>query len=112
MKQKKKAKTIPPTLRGKKRYLSFRIIPAGNFSRKDVELALWSSFLSLYGSFGCAEIRLWLSAWDPVQGIGIMRYALEGDVKARAGILFLREVCGKSVSVRILGVSGAIGKLK
>jgi RNase P/RNase MRP subunit POP5 len=112
MRNKSKIKAVSPTLRGKKRYLLFRLSGDGGFPRSEVEKAIWDCFLGLYGSYGCSLMKLWLVSWNQRESSGIIRYALDEDLRARAGMLFLREVAGKPVSVRLLKASGAIGRLK
>ena len=112
MKTKKKIKTVSPTQRGKKRYLLFVLLTGGSFSRKEIEKALWDNYLALFASFGCASMKLWLVDWNEAENTGIIRYSLEGDNNARAGLLFLGEINGRQVIPRIIRVSGAINKLK
>ena len=113
MKNKKtQLKTISPTMRGKKRYLCFKIISDLRFTRRDIENGLWACYLDLYGSYVCSIMRPWLVDWDEKNNVGIMRYSLNYDKEARAGILFLSRFSDKEVSVKIKKVSGAVGKLK
>lgn len=108
-----KTKPIPQTMRGKKRYILFELVPQGGarLDEKGVSRALWETMLSLYGSVGTARQKLWLVRWNPAKSRGILRCALEHTEEVKAGLLFLKSVSGSAVLPRTLKTSGSVGKL-
>ncbi|MCX8158179.1 MAG: hypothetical protein N3D73_00770 [Candidatus Diapherotrites archaeon] len=109
---KKKLKIAKTTMRGKKRYLAFRVLPDSNlFSKAEVEEAIWNNLLSLYGIRGCAIIRPWLIYWDKNKNYGILRYSLVMNNEVRASFLFLDRISKQRVIVLTHKISGNINKL-
>lgn len=113
-------KPIPPTLRGKKRYISFELRcaechrekPERRFDETAVSRALWPEFLRIFGELGCAQRKVWLADWNPAKSRGILRCVHKAVDECIAGLQFLREIEGDAVIPKTLKVSGAIGKLK
>lgn len=112
MKKKLSLKPIPPTLRGKKRYIAFRLECENPLREKEVFEAVWKTFFELFGSVGTARQKLWPIMFSEKQGIAVIRCSLECLHEAKAGILFIKEVHGKPASPRILLVSGSMKRIK
>ena len=110
--KKKSLNPIPPTLRGKKRYVKFRLICAKKLAEKDVWPAVSGVFQRLFGSAGVGEQRLWLLKWFPDSGEGIIRCALAEEESVKAGLLFVQRVGAEMVVPVIVKVSGSVRKLK
>ena len=108
--KKKSLKPIPPTLRGKKRYIKFELVCDSLLHEGDVKKGLFAVFSELFGSKGIAEQKLWL-----VKSMGgnkfIVRCSLAKEPEVRAGLLFLSKIAGKPVIPIIMAVSGSIAKL-
>ncbi len=112
MPEKKSMKPISPTLRGKKRYVKFRLICSQALQEKGVWFSLSNTFSSLFGGKGIAEQRLWLVKWFPGKNEGILRCSLQEEEDVKAGILFISRVGSAQVIPTIVKVSGSIKKLK
>lgn len=110
MKEKKSLKTIPLSMRGKKRYLSIKIVSEQSLTRKEFEQAFLENYLSMYGSYGLGKARIQVKDYDSRKGLGIVRCALEEADKAKASILFIEAIAGKQVLPLIEKVSGSIVK--
>ena len=112
--KKKSLKPIPPTLRGKKRYVLFGLVCAEGktFAEKEVFHSVWNTFSKVFGSAGLAEQKLWLLKWFASEGKGVLRCSLPELEKVKAGLLFLQEVKGVKVVPLVLSVSGSAKKLK
>ena len=107
---KKSLKPIPPTLRGKKRYVLFELACDKKLSSPRVSDALWKTFLRIYGEFGAGEMKLWMIEFG--NGKGIIRCAHNRVEQAKAGILFLTEVDGVPVIPKTLKTSGSLKKIR
>ena len=103
---------IPASYRGKKRYVSFELLAQEKFHEPDVGHAVWETFLHLFGEVGTARQKLWLMGFDSRKGVGVVRCALEHLEEVKAGLLFVKEVGGKPVVPKLIGVSGSLGKVK
>ena len=110
--QKFSLKPLKPTLRGKKRYVQFRLFADKNFDERSVERCIFSTFLALYGSTGVASQNLRLIRFNNGTNLGILRCSLPTLVEVKSGLLFLREINGIAVIPKILSVSGSLKKLK
>ena len=109
--KKKSLKPIPPTLRGKKRYIKFQLLTNQKLREMDVKDSVWRVFGRLFGEKGIAEQKLWVVKWLP-QNNGVLRCSLEKEEEAKAGILFIKKIGETPVIPVILGVSGSLSKLK
>lgn len=109
---KKSLKPIPPTLRGKKRYVLFQLVAEKQFSELEVKKELFAKFKQLFGDFGIAKQKLWFISFNSQGNFGILRCSLEETENVKAGLLFLQSVNEVQVIPRIVSVSGSLKKLK
>ena len=110
--QKKSIRPIPPTYRGKKRYILFELSSKKKINEKGLSRELWNNFLRLFGEAGCAKAKIWLILFDEKKNRGIIRCSNEYCEEVKSGLLFLREIKGAGVIPKILLVSGSLKKLK
>ncbi len=111
-KQKQSLKPLKPTLRGKKRYVQFKLFGEKNFDERSVERAIFRVFLDLFGSIGVAKQNLRLIRYNNGTNLGILRCSLPCLNEVKTGLLFLKEINGFQVTPKILLVSGSVKKLK
>ena len=109
---KKDLNPIPPTLRGKKRYIKFRVFTQKNLRENDVKYSLFGVFSRLFGASGVAEQKLWLIKWFPEKNEGIVRCSHLEEENVKAGLLFLSEIADEKAVPMVVSVSGSIKKLK
>lgn len=109
---KRSMKPIPKSMRGKKRYVLFELVSDERFDEEEVKKALWKTILQLFGELGAAKQKFWFVKWSKPKQRGIVRCALEHTDEVKTGLLFLKEISGKSVVPRTLLTSGNIKKLK
>ena len=109
---KKTLNPIPPTLRGKKRYVKFKLLCNARLGERGVWNSVSGTFSSVFGSAGMAEQRLWLVRWFAEKNEGIIRCALSREESVKAGLLFIQKVGADSVIPLVLKVSGSVKKLK
>ncbi|PIN85414.1 MAG: ribonuclease P protein component 2 [Candidatus Diapherotrites archaeon CG11_big_fil_rev_8_21_14_0_20_37_9] len=109
---KKALKPIPPTLRGKKRYISFYLHCESNLDENAVKKEIWRVFGGIFGEKGIAEQKLWLVKWYPEKNKGILRCSLKELENVKAGLLFISSVSGVKTMPLIDSVSGSVKKLR
>ncbi|MFH1586961.1 MAG: Rpp14/Pop5 family protein [Candidatus Diapherotrites archaeon] len=107
---KKGIKPIPPTMRGKKRYINFELIGGEKLGENEVSKAVWDVFLKLYGEVGVARQKIWMIEFK--KGNGILRCSNETTEEVKAGLLFLKKVASTAVNPKITLVSGSLRKLR
>ncbi|MCR4335433.1 MAG: ribonuclease P protein component 2 [archaeon] len=109
--KKKSLKPIPPTLRGKKRYIKFEFICNNALKEESVKKAIWGTFRGVFGEKGIAEQKLWVVKWNSAKNEGILRCSHTEEENVKAGLLFLKSVDNQEIIPLILNVSGSIAKL-
>ncbi|HIP91688.1 MAG TPA: ribonuclease P, partial [Methanothermococcus okinawensis] len=62
-------KTLPPTLREKKRYISFKIIYPEKLSTNEVVQIVRSAVINYYGIWGCSKSNPWLISYNHPKGL-------------------------------------------
>ncbi|HIH10030.1 MAG TPA: hypothetical protein HA254_05180 [Candidatus Diapherotrites archaeon] len=110
--KKKSLNPIPLSLRGKKRYVKFRLLSPRAFSEKELWESVLATFGSIFGGKGVADQRLWLIKWIPEKSEGIVRCSMEETEGVKAGLLFVDKISGVPVIPLIVKVSGSVKKLK
>lgn len=109
MQKKKSLNPIPPTLRGKKRYILFELVSDQSLIEIEVKKGIWSVFGNIFGGKGIADQKLWLVKW--YKNHGILRCSLKEEENVKAGLLFLKQIKETPVIPIISKVSGSIKKL-
>lgn len=97
-----------PSLRGRKRYLAFRMLPddADALSRRDLTLELDRSSQSLLGDAGSSECDIRVLSFDGTEGI--VSCVHRETTRTRAVLATIYELGGRCASVRVIGVSGTV----
>jgi len=116
-----KLKILPPTLRDKKRYISFEITSQVSLGRDEVISLILDASLYLYGAYGTGKSDLWVvKLWrcKPIKNDsevitehkmkGILRCRREEVDSVRAVLPTITNFRGKSVVFHTLGISGTI----
>ncbi len=55
-----KLKILPPTLRQKKRYITFDFYSEVNIKKEELMNLLWNNLINLYGEIEASRINLWV----------------------------------------------------
>jgi ribonuclease P/MRP protein subunit POP5 len=105
-------KPLPPTLRGKKRYIAFKIFINGRISKKEVIDAILDEGLRFFGELKMSDFGLWVVECDMDKGVGFLvcNHRHKGEVIACLSLI--DSVSHKKASFQVLGVSGTIKSLK
>jgi ribonuclease P/MRP protein subunit POP5 len=109
-----KPKILPPTLRGKKRYIVFEVISEGDFNYEDLSRAIWFASLSFLGELGVSmcEIKLIKNLYDYKNKYGVIRCAHDKLEYVRAALAFVTKISNINVIIKVLGVTGTIKSAK
>ena len=111
MSEKKSLKPIPPTLRGKKRYVKVEFFSNSNLREIEVRDSVWNKFTRIFGEKGVAEQKLWLVKWLGKNKC-IFRCSLENVDNVKTGLLFVKKIGEIRVNPNIIAVSGSLKKFK
>lgn len=116
-----KLKILPPTMRDKKRYISFELIFQGKMSREDVINIVIDASLYLHGACGTGKFDIWVvRLWNCNEKIrpsdhddeqhmkGIIRCRREEVEDVRAVLPTITKFRGNNVVFHTLGISGTI----
>lgn len=115
-----KLKILPPTLRDKKRYISFEVICQGHLNREDVISMVLDGSLYLHGSCGTAKSDIWVVKFFECpyknNDDGANEHRMKGILRCRRGevdsvtavLPTITKFRGKSIVFHTLGISGTI----
>ncbi len=116
MKKLEKMKPMLPSLREKKRYLVFEILPENKevkiTSFFDVNRAVWDACLAFLGELGTSKagIMLLKDKWDAKKQRGIVRVDRKYVDHVKTSLALVKKVNGEKALIRCIGVSGVLGK--
>ena len=97
-----------PSLRGRKRYLAFRMLSddANTISRRDLTFELDRSSQSLLGDAGSSECGIRVLSFDGAEGI--VSCVHKETARTRAVLATIYGIRDRRISVRVIGVSGTV----
>ena len=101
-------------MREKKRYLVYEITTASSPSATTVATSLMNAFLQYAGEHGTAIIGpvILTDSYNQKTKRGIVRVSAEGLDLAKASLVFITNIDGKTAGAQSVTVSGAIGTAK
>ena len=108
-------RSIMPSLKESKRYLVFEIISKQKLSDFNiVSNTLKEGIIRLIGELGIAraELRILKDCWYPESQRGIMQLNNKSLNEVKASLGLIKDINGKKVIVRSIGVSGMLNKAK
>ncbi|CAB3287830.1 Ribonuclease P protein component 2 [Methanocaldococcus lauensis] len=103
-------KTLPPTLREKKRYIAFKIIYDEELKEGEVVNLIRKAVLDYYGAWGTSKANPWLVYYE--FPYGILRCQRDNVDYVKSSLILAREFKNKPINIICLGVSGTIRKAK
>ena len=109
----KKLKPILPSLREKKRYLTFEIISKSKIKDfSGVSKAVWASLLSFMGEHGTAKAGAWVLSdkYNPATQRGIVKVNHKHVDQLKASLALIKDIDGNEAIVRSIIVSGMLNK--
>lgn len=111
---KKNVAVVPLSLRGKKRYILFRL-DLGSFSglsNRDFDWGLRNHLLYCFGVLGLPLHRVSLIEFNPESGFGILRCAHTSKDSIITALNALELLNGKKARIFSLKTSGSLQKLR
>jgi len=107
-----KQKPLLPTLRERKRYLSFEVLSEKPVAKLDVARALENAGHTLLGDLGMAAAGVWFidEKWNAETQQGMLRVSAAELDKMKAVLTLVQRIRDQDVSIRSLFASGMIGK--
>ncbi|MBA2840347.1 ribonuclease P/MRP protein subunit POP5 [Methanococcus maripaludis] len=103
-------KTLPPTLREKKRYVALEIIYEMELSQKDVISVVRNALLNYSGVLGCSKTNPWLIDYN--HPYGILRISREEVDTLRSSLSLMSEHKKKPINIRIIGISNSVKHIR
>jgi len=111
-----KLKILPSSMREKKRYISFEVIPetGEEFAYADLEAGIWNTMLDFLGEYGVSKTSFWLlkDCWNKEKHKGIIRCNNKSVESVIACLGLIDRLGDNRVCFKILKVSGTIKKVK
>ena len=113
IKQIKRLKILPPTLRERERYIRFKIISEEKIVFSDLEQALINYFLDYYGEFLFSQFSLKLikNLWKERKQEGVIRCNHLSVPWVVAGLGIIDRIGDQRVIFKIEKISGTLKKV-
>jgi ribonuclease P/MRP protein subunit POP5 len=105
-----KLKPILPSLKEKKRYLSFEIVSKSNFSVEQVGNAISKSSLELLGTLDSGKAGILFLKDKYQNNTGVVKAGHRYVDKVRAAMALIKDIDNKEVVFRTRIVSGTLKK--
>jgi len=105
-----KPKPMPANLRGRGRYIAFKVISENKVNFDDVKTSIWHSILNFLGEYGSSKASTWISktAYDDNKQIGLIRCSHDFVEEIRAALSLVERIGDTRVVIKVLGVSGTM----
>jgi ribonuclease P/MRP protein subunit POP5 len=99
-----------PALRGKHRYVVFRVHSSAKVKYSDLKNAVMSALLNWMGEREFSEAGIWFirNLWDGVEQKGFIRCDPKYADSVKMGLMLLHQIGDEKVAVQSLWVSGTI----
>ena len=110
--QNEKIKPLIPTLREKKRYISFEIISRENFDFLSVKKVIFDEYKQLFGEkgFGDAGLIMLQNKYFPEKNSGIIRVTHKKTESLRVVLASVQKINGKDAIIKSITTSGMLNK--
>jgi len=110
MDEEKRPKPLPPSLRGRRRYIAYQVISEDKFIFQDLINSIWHSLLNLLGELGASQADIWIvkDTYDEKKQIGIIRCSHNNVEQVRTALALIERIGDVRVVVKVLGISGSI----
>ncbi|MFC2154244.1 Rpp14/Pop5 family protein [Candidatus Altiarchaeota archaeon] len=105
-------KPLPPTLRERNRYLSFKVEGGKPFKDEDVGKAVWFNCLRILGEAGLSGTGLRVIEFDAKKQMGILKVNHKSVDKTRASLALIKEVDREPAAFHTIRVSGTVKKAR
>jgi len=105
---------LPPSIRGRRRYIAYQVIPEEKIPFSDLVNTIWHSLLNFLGEFGTSEADLWIvkDSFDETRQIGLIRCSHTSVEHVRSALALVQRIGDTRVVIKVLGVSGTMKAAK
>ncbi len=112
--EEKRPKPLPPSLRGRRRYLAFHVISEEKILLQDLINTIWHSLLNFLGETGTSktDIRFIKDNYDEKRQMGMIRCSHDSVEGVRSALALIQRIGDTRVVFRVLGISGSIKATK
>lgn len=114
MDEEKRPKPLPPSLRGRTRYLAFHVISEQKILLQDLINTIWHSLLNFLGESGTskANIKIIKDTYDEKRQMGIIKCSHDSVEEVRTALALIQRIGDTRIIIRVLGISGSIKATK
>jgi ribonuclease P/MRP protein subunit POP5 len=114
MAEEKRPKPMPPSLRGRRRYIAYHVTSEEKILLQDLINSIWHSILNFLGEQGSSKADIWIAknTYDDKRQMGLIRCSHLTVEHIRAALALIERIGDTRVVVKVLGVSGTIKAAK
>jgi ribonuclease P/MRP protein subunit POP5 len=105
-------KSIPKTLKPKKRYIAFKVHSDIEISKKNLIEEITKTTLGFFGERLFSDLGLWIQDYDTKRKKGFLICNLTFKSEIITSLTLVNSIGGEAASIQVLGVSGTIKALK
>lgn len=114
MAEEKRPAPLPPSIRGRRRYIAYQVIFEEKVPFPDLVNTIWHSLLNFLGELGTSEADIWVvkDTFDEAKQIGLIRCSHMTVEHVRSALALVQRIGDTRVIIKVLGVSGTIRAAK
>lgn len=112
--EEKKPKPLPPSLRGRRRYIAYQVISEEKLLPDDMFNTIWHTVLNFLGEHGTSKTNMWIvkESFDEKNQSGLIRCSHTSVEHVRASLALIERIGDVRVVFKVLGISGTIKAAK
>jgi len=112
--EEKRPKPLPPSLRGRRRYIAFHVISEEQILLDDLNNTIWHTILNFLGEHGASKTDIWFAkdTYDEKKQMGLIRCSHTSVEQIRTSLALIERIGDTRVVVKVLGISGTINAAK
>ena len=103
---------LPSSKREKNRYLVYEVLSESPISSEAIGKEIWKTALDFLGELGVSRSSLRVVEFDEKKQKGIIKTNHTSIEESRMTLALVKEVSGKKVALKVLGVSGILKKAR
>ena len=112
--EERRPKPLPPSLRGRRRYIAYEVISEDKILEEDLTNTIWHSILNFLGEQGTSQTNIWIvkDSYDEKNQTGLIRCSHDSVEHVRASLALIERIGDIRVIIKVLGISGTINAAK
>ena len=114
MEEEKRPKSLPSSLRGRRRYIAYQVISEEKVLLEDLINTIWHTTLNFLGEQGTSKTDMWIAkdTFDEKNQMGLIRCSHDSVEEVRTSLALIERIGDVRVVFKVLGISGTMSAAK